>query len=173
MARINIEHDQFEEGLSKLKQLIAEETPLSEAIIMAARLYARLGLMDRSQELFRRYLELYPASLHEKFELGMTYFDLGDTQQALALWHDVLAEHATHPPTLYFSALAYSQEGARAEAIRALDILLKSAKTDNLYFDRGRELLASIEQGKNDSGISEVPAQMMPGFQTHLHKFEH
>jgi len=148
LARLDLERGDSESALRKLKQVLADKAAPSEAVTMAASLYARLGLFERSRILYQRHLASHPGSLLESFQLGMTYLDGGQPREAVAIWEKVLKEHPTHPPALFYMALVLAQEGKATDARHALDILLKSAAPDNLYFTRGKELLQSIETGK-------------------------
>jgi tetratricopeptide (TPR) repeat protein len=128
---------------------------------MAARLYAQLGLWERAKPLFQRYIEAEPKAMNEVFQLGMVHFDAGEVKEALAIWSGLLKDHPTHPPALFFTALAHSQTGQIAEARHGLDVLLKSAPADNLYFNRGKELLQAIEnqpaQGRGVEAVRIAP----------------
>ncbi len=145
LARLDIERGEFEEALWKLKQVLTEQTPPAEALSMAGRLYAQLGLRERAKPLFQRYLELEPAAVNETFQLGMVHFDAGQPQEAKKIWERLLKDHPTHPPGLFYQALVLAQEGQAAQAKLLLDSLLKSAPADNLYFGRAKELLQAIE----------------------------
>jgi tetratricopeptide (TPR) repeat protein len=145
LARLDIEGGKLDEALWKLKQVLTETTPPAEALAMAARLYAQLGLWERAKPLFQRYIEAEPKAMNEIFQLGMVNFDGGAVKEALAIWAGLLKDHPTHPPALFFTALAYSQTGQMTEARHGLEVLLKSAPADNLYFTRGKELLHAIE----------------------------
>jgi tetratricopeptide (TPR) repeat protein len=147
LARLDVERGQLEAALGKLKHLVAAPDRQPEALVLAARLYAQLGLMPRAQQLFEMYIAAKPDALHERFELGMTYFDSGKADRAVAMWSKVLESQPTHPPALFYTGLASAQAGKLADAKRSLDILMKSAATDNLYFSKGKELLSEIDQG--------------------------
>jgi tetratricopeptide (TPR) repeat protein len=146
LARLDIERGEFEEALWKLKQVLVESTPPVEALSMAGRLYAQLGLRDRAKPLFQRYLELEPHAINETFQLGMVHFDAGQPQEAKKIWERLLKDHPTHPPGLFYQALVLTQEGQPAQAKQLLDLLLKSAPADNLYFGRAKEVLQAIEE---------------------------
>lgn len=147
LARHDIEQDRIEDALSKLKQVLAQPKPFAEGIVIAARLYAQLGLFKRAQELFEQYLAINPNAPVETFQLGMAHFDSGEFPQAQQLWEKLLKLQPTHPPALFYSGLMAAQQGKIADAKHQLDILLKSAPEDNLYFGRAKELLKSIDDG--------------------------
>ena len=145
LARLNIERGEVDEALWKLKQVIAEASPPVEALAITARLYAQLGLFERAKPLYQRYLESQPNAVNEIFQLGMVHFDAGQQAEALNIWDGLLKNQPTHPPALFYRALALYQLGQSPESRHSLDILLKSAAPDNLYFNRAKELLQTIE----------------------------
>lgn len=148
LARHDLDRGNLEGALGKLKQILAGTAPLPEAQAMAARLYAQLGLYDRAQALYQAYIKTNPGAVTEKFQFGMTHFESGHARQALAIWEELLKEYPTHPPALFYKALVLAQQGDVADARQTLDILMKSAPADNLYFGRGRELLQAINNGQ-------------------------
>jgi len=145
LARIDIEKGSLESALQKIKQLLVDPEVSAEGIALAGRLYAQLGIWDRAQELFQRYLALNPQAVTEKFQLGMIHFDASRSDEALKIWAELLQKHPLHPPALFYRGLALAQQGKTAEARQSIDVLLKSVPADNLYFGRGKELLQSIE----------------------------
>jgi tetratricopeptide (TPR) repeat protein len=148
LARLDVERGALDQALSRLKSVLKSPAPTADAFSMAARLYAQLGLYDRSQKLFQRYLQLKPESLLETFQLGMTHYDAGQPNEALNVWESILKQSPVHPPALFYKALVLSQTGKVADARGTLDVLLKSAPADNLYFGRAKELLQAIDAGQ-------------------------
>jgi len=146
LARVDVERGALDAALHKLKLALAAPTPSQDTIIMTARLYAQLGLVERAKPLFQRYLSAQPDALNEMFQFGMVHFDGGQITEALSIWDQVLASHPTHPPALFYRALASYQLGQIAEARHALDILYKSTAHDNLYFGRAKELSQILDQ---------------------------
>ena len=145
LARLDMEKGRVEEALRELKAVIAGPDPLAEALPLAARIYAQLGLSERAQDCYRRYLAARPDALLESFELGMTHFDRGDTGEAETLWRGVLERAPTHPPTLFYRALLHARAGRMPEARRDLDVLFQAVPADTLYVGRGRELLQELD----------------------------
>jgi tetratricopeptide (TPR) repeat protein len=145
LARHHIDSNRLDLALEKLKLVLAGNAPEPEAIAMTARLYAQLGLPRRAQELFQHYLALHPDAPTEQFQLAMAYFNDGQAEQAQVLWDAILERDPVHPPALYFSALHQARQGKAQDARRHLDVLLQSAASSNLYAERGRELLQSLD----------------------------
>jgi tetratricopeptide (TPR) repeat protein len=156
LARMDVEKGQLESALIKLKQILAEESPIADAISMLARLYAQLGLYSKAQQYFKKYVEVNPEAEIEYFQLGMTYFEAGQNSEAEEIWNDILTKKATHPPSLYYKSLSMARSKKSSGAKETLGVLLKSVSPDNLYFQRGKELLAAIEAGKNVHSIKET-----------------
>jgi tetratricopeptide (TPR) repeat protein len=163
LARHEVQNGEFADALARLKALVSLAPPPADSLAMMARVYAQLGLMERAQAAFRRYLESHPEAAHETFELGATYFDQGNDSQALEHWNQALAIVPTHPPALFFSAAALSRTGKVADARRHLEVLFKSTPADNLYVERARDLLKTLE-GAPASVITgeDVPAAVTP-----------
>jgi len=172
LARLNIERGEMDEALWKLKQVIAEANPPAEALSMTARLYAQLGLFERAKPLFQRYLATQPNAVNETFQLGMVHFDAGQLAEALKIWDGLLKSQPTHPPALFYRALALHQLGQSTEARHSLDILLKSAAPDNLYFNRAKELLQTIENPPAGRGGA-APTEAMRMAPKDAYKIEH
>ena len=163
LARYDIEQGRLDEALRKLKQALMDEATPSEALSMIARLYAQIGLFERAKDCFQKYLQAEPGALIETFQLGMTHFDAGQRSEALTIWEELLKQHPTHPPALFYTALIRAQDGKIPDARQSLDILLKSAPADNLYFGRAKELLREL-----DAGQAPTAAQDATGATPHL-----
>lgn len=158
LARLDIEQGRVEQGLSKLKSVLATGSAPLDAVGMAARLYAQLGLFDRAQPLFEQYLASRPDAIEEEFQLGMVKLDKGEEAQALDVWDGMLKRMPTFPPGLFFSAVVLNRQGKIADARRNLEVLLQTAASDNLYYERSKELLQSIEQQVMQPSLAGAPA---------------
>jgi tetratricopeptide (TPR) repeat protein len=145
LARNDFEAGRLEEALRKAKALMAGADTPAEALPLAARIYARLGLMARARDCFEKYVQARPDALHESFELGMTYFDTGEPVRADQIWERVLTRAPTHPPALFYRALHAAREGRAPDARRHLDVLMQAVPADNLYVARAQELLQEMD----------------------------
>lgn len=146
LARLDIEQNRLDRALGKLKRALTYEDVPAEGFAAAARVYGQLGLYERAKGLFAQFLEREPGAVLESFQLGMTHYDAGETDQALAVWENLLLEQPVHPPALFYKGLVLAQSGQPADALQTLDVLLKSAPADNLYFGRAKELKKVIER---------------------------
>lgn len=160
LARLDIDKGDVEQGLLKLKQLLALEMPPAEVFPVAARVYAQLRLFDRAQSLFKHYLVLHPEAEIELFQLGMTYLDSDQGQEAMQIWDQLLKVNATHPPALFYRALCLANEARVVDARQTLDILLQAIPADNLYFGKGKTLLDTLNRGQipNEAAGAAQPA---------------
>jgi tetratricopeptide (TPR) repeat protein len=145
LARRDAGNGRLEEALLKLKGLLSGPEAMTDALPVAARVYAQLELTERARSCYRRYLESNPEATLESFELGMTYFERGEHGEASKLWHGVLERSPTHPPALFYRALLAAREGRVPDARRDLDVLFQAVPADNLYVGRGKELLQEID----------------------------
>ncbi len=140
-----IEQNQLDNALREIKPLLATAES-QETIVVAARLYAQLQLFDRAQSLFARYLELRPEASHIRFQLGMTQFEVGESEKALATWEAVLTAQPQNPPALFYTALAYLQSKNSEKAIFCLQTILQQIPVDNLYYGKAKDLIGQLEQ---------------------------
>jgi len=139
----------LEDALRKLKQILNSDSPDIEAFAITGRIYAQLNLLDKAKRCFQTFLEKEPGALAETFQFGMVHFDQGDNDTAANIWSTLLEREPTFPPALFYMALIHANNNALDKARHALDVLLKSAPTDNLYFERGRDLLNQLERGEH------------------------
>jgi tetratricopeptide (TPR) repeat protein len=176
LARIELERNDLEGALLKLKKIVDAKDAPAEAVALAARVYAQLGLYDRADKLYQRFLEQHPEAVTERFQLGMTRLDSGKPDKALEVWEALLKEQPAHPPALFYKSLVLAQTGKNADAKKNLDLLLKSIPNDNLYFGRGKELLQALEAGpggagqpavdKGDEGGAKLPGRKVDPYRT-------
>ena len=148
LARLDMEQSRLDRALSRLKCALVENASHEQANLLIARVYAQLGLFDRAESGFKVYLQANPEAIVERFQLGMSLFDSGNSKDAVAAWESVLKTEPTYPPALFYKALANANGGNAADALKSLEILIKSAPVDNLYLERGRELMRAIESGQ-------------------------
>lgn len=145
LALHEIELKAYASALVRLKRLVAADPPQSEALQSLAKLYGTLGLPQRAQVQFERYLAQRPQALHERFELGMSLLEQGQPEQALQQWQAVLQQQAGYPPALYFSAVALAGQSQQEEACRCLDELFAVSAPDNVYHERGLALAQRLQ----------------------------
>jgi len=170
LARLEIDKGDIEQALLKLKKVLAEKKVPAEANAMAARLYARLGLFERAQKLFKAmaarlyarlglferaqklfksYLKQRPDDVVEAFQYGMVHLDLDDEPGALEIWSSLLEKEPNHPPAMFYRGLVLARQNQVTEATNTLKRLLDTAPRENLYYTRAMELLKAIENGKS------------------------
>ena len=106
LARIDMEQNRLDRALSRLKRALVENSGHDQANLLAARVYAQLGLFDRAEQGFKTFLESNPEAIIERFQLGMSLFDSGKASDALVAWDEVLKAEPTYPPALFYKALA-------------------------------------------------------------------
>lgn len=144
LGRLDLEQNKLDTALAKIKTALQQEDCPPEASAIAARIYAQLKLFEQAKSHYVSFLDVEPKALMERFQLGMVNFETGDQETALDIWRNILEANPTHPPCLYYSAIACLQLGAKEDAERHLQILLQSAPADNLYFGRAKELVQNL-----------------------------
>lgn len=140
LARDHFEQNRIEEALVRVKPFLDDEAPIPGARELAARIYARLRLYDRTVRLLQHCLERQPESLERQLELAMAYQDSGDADTALGHWDALLQRHPLMPPALFNAAWLLAQKQQLADASRHIEVVLQAAPEDNLYVGRAREL---------------------------------
>lgn len=159
VTRWYLDQGQFGNALLYAKHLLSRGDAPIEAQRLAAKIYAQLGLFDHAKTAFKAFIEQSPDALTEIFQYGMVHYDSGNSEAAVTIWKDVLDKETTYPPALFYSALALANQDKANESLRYLDVLIKSAPSDNLYFERGRQLLKAIEQNKQSPVIEDTEDQ--------------
>lgn len=147
LARMDVDNGNIAEALYKVKSGLALDSYPDDLIALAGKIYAQMGLFDRAAAYLDEFLAKSPDSITEKFERGMIHLDTKEPQLALETWNDVLQTAPTHPPSLYYCAIANLTLKQVAEANRHINVLLKSAEVDNLYYGKAKKLLVSIKNG--------------------------
>lgn len=146
IARDHFEHGRLEEALTKAKALLQQPDSPPGTRELAARIYARLRLHERSIALLKQCLEEHPDSLELQIELAMMSQDGGELEHALQLWDDMLVRHPLMPPALFNAAVLRAQRKQFADALRHIEVLLQTAPEDNLYVGRARELQEALNR---------------------------
>ena len=149
LAKLDMANGNLGQALYKIKRVLQSKTINAAALSIGGKIYAQLGLFAKAKSCLEQFLELNPDSVVERFQYGMVHFDEGKADKAVQLWNELLASHPTHPPALFYKALALAQSNRLADARASLAILLQSAPAENLYFGRGKELLQTMEAGAN------------------------
>ena len=147
LARLDIDNGNIAEALYKVKSGLALDSYPDDLIALAGRIYAQLGLYQRAAHYLDDYISRCPDSITTKFERGMVELDTNEPALALQIWAGVLQTAPTHPPSLYYCAIANLKLDQVTEANRHINVLLQSAETDNLYYGKAKELLLSLENG--------------------------
>jgi len=159
LTRWQLDQGQFGDALISVKHALLRDDKSMECYRLGAKIYAQLGLLDQAKKAFEAFLEHEPEALTEAFQYGMVHYDNGENEKAIEIWRDILEKEATYPPALFYSALAQANSKQPAKAIEHLNVLIKSAPSDNLYFERGRELIQAIEQNQSNTQDNAKPLE--------------
>ncbi|MDH5325976.1 MAG: tetratricopeptide repeat protein [Gammaproteobacteria bacterium] len=162
LARIDMDKGDIEKAIIKIKCVLNRNSEDMEAVGTLGKIYAQIGLFEKSKAYMKQYLDLQPGAVTETFQYGMVHFDSGDKDQALQIWEQLLDSQPTHPPTLFYKGLALAQNNNVADARQTLGILLQSAAADNLYFGKAKELLQALDAGATSTEAGTAAAGM-PG----------
>lgn len=143
LANSDFENKRFDRSLFKLKHCLNRADCPFSAIALAARVYATIKLFEEAAILFQKYVYGIPSALTERFEWGMVCFESGKLSDSIEIWTEVLMMDPHHPPTLYYLAIAFVESGRISDSTEKIDLLLRTAPSDNFYFLKAKELLES------------------------------
>lgn len=156
LIRVDMDNNHFEGALAKIKTALAQQNPPLIIQAFAAQLYAQLKIFDRAITHYENFLKDVPEAITEQFQYGMVHFEMDQIDRAVEIWSQVLQKHATHPPALFYSAIAQLRMNNRADAQRHLEVILKSAPADNRYFVEAKELINQLEHASQQSQIKDT-----------------
>lgn len=160
LAHYDLEHERLDAALIKLKTAVLRNDEHGEkAKPVLAQLYARLGLLEKSQVLFEDFIGCHPECCHERFLLGVIYQDQGQRENSLVQWNAVLKISENYPPALYHKALSLLDAEQAEEAHTLLQQLIGTAPADNIYVEKANELFTS-------RGLNKF-TQAVPGYESH------
>jgi tetratricopeptide (TPR) repeat protein len=157
ITRWHLSRDDFGQALIYYKLIAKQKNAPDEAFKLGGKIYAELGLFEYAEKSFKKFIDRNPDEITEIFQYGMVHLDKGDTDAAVKIWDDLLLKEPNHPPTLFYSALTLSNNKKSDKAKKHLETLIKTAPSDNLYFEKSRDLLLKIEN--NLSSIQNMENQ--------------
>lgn len=166
LARLDLEKGAVEQGLSKLKRAVQQADAPLEARVELARLYAQLGLRGKARPHYQAYVESHPQDVHAQFQLGMLSFEDGQPDAALGAWERVLQASASYPPALFYSALIVARRGQHADARRMLRSAMDVIPAENLYYQRSRDLLVSLDGAERSANAEPVAVNASEAYKT-------
>jgi len=136
------------DALLKIKNALLLPSCPPVAAAMAAKLYASLRLFPEAQRHYQHYLNMVPEAILETFELGMTYKDAGEPDQALLIWGRLLERKKDYVPALFYKALVLKELGDGAGARVCLDLLSKLPNVKKHYQDQARRLRQEVDESE-------------------------
>ncbi|MCW8928604.1 MAG: tetratricopeptide repeat protein [Gammaproteobacteria bacterium] len=159
LTRWSLDQGNFDQALIYNKHAMERENAEAEVYKLGGKIYAQLGLFEHAKKSFKIFLDTTSEALTETFQYGMVHYDNNEIKEAISIWTEILQKEEKYPPALFYLALALANNGQTDDAIHHLNQLISSIAIDNMYFERGRELLRAIEQNKpsplNDSDSDE------------------
>ncbi len=146
-----IQEKRLDKALLQVKPLLEQGKTSPELSLIAARLYAQLGLFEYAEDFFTQYLSTNNNDLAAKFQLGMCFFDNNEIDIALSTWTEILEQQPNHPPALFYSSIVLLQQGNTDKAVSQLKQIINSTPLDNLYYNKSKDLIIQIENQSLDT----------------------
>ncbi|CAH7138883.1 TPR_REGION domain-containing protein [Vibrio chagasii] len=147
LAAIDLEKNELALGLEKLKLMRKKGVVSDELDSMLGSVYAKLQLFIDAAECYSRLLERAPSRVHERFQLGMVYREIGEIDKALEHWDMVLGDEPNYPPVLFHKAVLLLNNNDESECRYLLTLLIESAEEDNYYAQNGKKLIDELNSG--------------------------
>ncbi len=150
-----LENSDLEKALITVKTaMLRSEFPVICHAI-AGKAYARMAFWEKASTCLSEYTKACPEKHHERNQLGLVLFRLGQENEAVEVWTEVLNHSPTYPPALFFLAHAYTARQSWTTAQRFIDILLGAAGSDNLFSIKAQQLRMWINE--TNSGTTSQP----------------
>lgn len=145
LSQFDMKNQNYEKALEKIKLILSRDKIPVEALALAGKLYASLGLFERAKGAFLEFTEKVPEAFVELFQLGMVERDLGNISMAAAIWEQVLKIEPNYPEALYYLADACVQMDSIENARDWLFKLLETAPDNSEYIQLADQLLYRIK----------------------------
>lgn len=144
LGGMDFEAGNLTDALCKLKLAVTEFDEKS-ALAPLGRLYAKLGLYEKSQQVLSKHIAEHPTDIFERFNFAMTFFDTGALERAYELMEEVLSQESEYPAARFYQAVILFDWGKLDDAMANVDGLLNDMPEDNLYHQRSLTLKKDIE----------------------------
>jgi len=141
----DMKNQKYAQALEKVKFMLSRDSGPLEVHALAGKIYATLGLFDRAKHAFSNYISEVPDAYVELFQLGMVEKDMGNYDQAIETWTNVLAIHSNYPEALYYLGELNIQLDRISEARTWLLSLIDTAPDGNQFIPLADQLLNRIK----------------------------
>lgn len=144
LAAIDLEKEQLSDGLYKLKHLLNQGVVADELDAMLGSVYAKLKLFNSAAEHYGHLLERNETRQHERFQLGMVNYEMGNNELALKCWDKVLEIEPSYPPVLFHKAILMLELEEVRTAKKLLNFLLDVVEDTNYYAEQAQSILEEL-----------------------------
>lgn len=151
LAALELENEKLEQPLVKLKYLLEQGVENEELYSMLGSVYAKLKLFESAAEQYEQLLSRNENRLHEKFQLGMVHYQMGNNDLAFTHWDSVLESDSTYPPVLFHKAVLMIELDEISGAEKLLNLLLSSVDETNYYAEQANNILEELTVAKQNS----------------------
>ncbi|HWU85521.1 MAG TPA: tetratricopeptide repeat protein [Rhodocyclaceae bacterium] len=144
IAETELANQNFEAALLKAKNVLLQSPYETRALLLAARIYARIRLYPQAKAYYQKFMELQPNAVGALFELGLVHFDMNEVPEARTIWQQVLNFAPDFPPALFYSARISANNGAIDEARSLLETLLRTTPQEDPLFGHAQNFIQSL-----------------------------
>lgn len=89
-ASIALQNREFDQAMSVLKRLLADNSRHELGLGMLASIYAEIGMHEKAMEFYNKVLQVNPANPLARFQLGLEQLKSGQIETALSTWEPAL-----------------------------------------------------------------------------------
>jgi len=144
LAEIDLEKERLADSLYKLKHLSQQGVVADELDAMLGSVYAKLKLFSSAAEHYSQLLERNDTRQHERFQLGMVNYEMGNNDVALKCWDQVLEIDPSYPPVLFHKAILMLELEEVSTAKKLLNFLLEVVDKTNYYAEQASTILEEL-----------------------------
>lgn len=145
LALVDMKNQSYQNALEKVKSILSGDDFPPEALALAGKIYATLGLFSRARDSFSAYVQKVPDAHVERFQLGMVEKDSGNYEQALDIWREVLEIHPNYPEALFYMGDLCIGLDRIEEARKWLLALLETAPDESEFIPLADQLLNRVK----------------------------
>lgn len=143
--------NRLNDAKAEVKQVLAENTNLSKAYVLLARIDSAQGAWDVAQQSFARALSLDSRDRDALYFSGRAFYDANRFEPAIERFEAALALGATQSRTYENLALCYEALNERAKAETAFHSAIQVAGDEyRPYLSYGRFL---FKEGRTEQGV--------------------
>lgn len=130
-----------EDAIKDIQALLEKSPDDKQLLLSLANTYSDAAKYNEAIETYKKYLAIDPGNVDAQVDMGTSYFNNGDMDNAIAAFNKAIETDDTHPTAWYNLAVALSQKSSQvdeseagkleADTVKAWEKFVKLAPNDN------------------------------------------